>query len=309
MKIALALLTLLWTGPTDLEELHRSRSFRWERDTATGREIIHTDRGILLLCPDAAVAIVNGLPRPLEEPVRLENGKVILPAELAEEIVRSSNPRTSLVPPTVRPPAPSLPSASRSVRRLPPCTIVLDAGHGGSDPTGAVGLGGLMEKHVNLDFALRLQRLLEEGGARVVMTRTADRALTLQDRVDVANDVKPDLFVSIHCNRAEDPDPRGYEVWIPRGGGRSRDRESRMAADFIRRELGAVIGSEDRGTKVRDLGQKDLFVLRNTTCPAVLVEVEFLSNRQAERLLNDSSVRQKVAEALRNAIDRFVRAQ
>ena len=185
------------------------------------------------------------------------------------------------------------------VRRIPDIRIVIDPGHGGVH-TGGVGRTGLQEKRINLGVSMELKRLLETWGAKVFMTRVSDRHLStdvnqdLNRRVDIANRARPDLFISVHTNWVDDPGPRGYEIFVPQTATGRRDRHSRELAQLIRGELGRFWNSPDRGTKDRNFR-----VLRGTRCPAVLVELEFVSNRYAERELGRTSV--QLALALRIA--------
>jgi len=144
-------------------------------------------------------------------------------------------------------------------------TIAIDPGHGGVH-TGGQGQT-MVEKDINLGVSLQLQRILTSWGAKVVMTRSADRNFSkdvdddLDARVQIVNESRPDLFLSIHTNYATNAGPRGYEVWVPRCGG-SRDSESRNLAVLLRGELGTVWDSPDRGTK----DEHNLRVLKGTRC-------------------------------------------
>ncbi len=99
--------------------------------------------------------------------------------------------------------------------------VVLDPGHGGANP-GAAGPGGIPEKEVTLDIALRVRRILEErGDVRVVLTRIRDRHLSFRERAGVGNFLRADAFVSIHCNSSPRPGARGYEAYFLDLGGLS----------------------------------------------------------------------------------------
>jgi len=180
-------------------------------------------------------------------------------------------------------------------------TTVIDPGHGGKH-YGGRGYGGLLEKNVNLSVALRLQSILESLGARVVMTRSMDQELSLDldddvvRRVEVVNSVRPDLLLSLHTNYCSSMVPRGFEVWVPKGG-TSRGRASRELAECIRQELGSLWGSGDRGTK-----ENSLRLLHDTTCPSVLVEMEFITNSAAEVQLSKRGTHALLAEHLAQAV-------
>jgi N-acetylmuramoyl-L-alanine amidase len=206
-----------------------------------------------------------------------------------------------------RKPADKPPSIPERPAMAQPLTIAIDAGHGGFW-TGGIGRSGLMEKDINLDVALELERIFISWGATVVMTRrsdlyfSTDRDRDLSERCAIVNRAKPDLFLSIHTNYVDGSGPRGYEVWVAKNATGARDRDSRELASFIREELGRVWGPEDRGTK----DEKNLHVLNGTHCPAVLAEMEFVSNPAVERQLAKHSVRVQIAEAVARAARRWL---
>ncbi|HHV62973.1 MAG TPA: N-acetylmuramoyl-L-alanine amidase [Firmicutes bacterium] len=165
--------------------------------------------------------------------------------------------------------------------------IVVDPGHGGSDP-GAIGPSGLQEKFVTLDIALRLARLLELAGAKVLLTRADDRFVSLPDRVALVNRNNADLFVSVHVNSFTDLYPSGAETFyfdnVP---------ESKRLADLV--QDGLVRESEVNNRKAKN---RELYVLREARVPACLVEVAFISNFEEEMLLMRPDFRQKAAQGI-----------
>ena len=166
-------------------------------------------------------------------------------------------------------------------------TIMIDAGHGGSDP-GAIN-GAHKEKVYTLQIAKRLQTQLEKLGFRVIMTRTGDTYPTLQDRAALCKKYKPDLFISIHCNSSTNKTPAGIETYraVPVGGTETKgskvktdkqpanefDANNSRLAYEIQKGMLAATGGSDRGTR-----HQAIYVTGNATCPAVLVEVGYLSN-------------------------------
>jgi N-acetylmuramoyl-L-alanine amidase len=191
--------------------------------------------------------------------------------------------------------------------------VVLDPGHGGDEP-GAVGPGGTTEKSVNLAIAEQTARRLAALGASVVLTRTADYRITLASRAAIAVSVQPQLFVSIHHNAAPDG-PRagpGAETYF-----QIASPESRRAAGLIYEELvGAFDGyaiawvaDRDAGAKYRlraDGGDYYGILHRTAGVPAVLSEAAFISNAPEEALLADPAFQAVEAQALTDAIVRFV---
>lgn len=154
-------------------------------------------------------------------------------------------------------------------------TVVLDAGHGGS-ADGAV-YEEVKEKDITLTVTLRAAELLEEKGYNVVLTRGEDVYMDLYDRCDVANNVGADIFVSIHANASStNPDFQGTFTYSYPGSTRGED-----LASHIQRAVVGELGSVDRG-----LLTNDYVVLRETTMPAALLEMGFMScHEELERLV------------------------
>lgn len=166
--------------------------------------------------------------------------------------------------------------------------IVIDAGHGGNDP-GAIG-NGLNEKDIVLDVALRVEKLLQQSGARVVMTRSSDTYPTLTERVKLAHDVGADVFISIHINAAASPAAHGTETYW---NATYASTESRRLAEAIHQRLIEKLGTRDRGVK-----QGNFQVIRTTKMPSVLLELAFITNAEDAALLKSDSFRQRSAEAI-----------
>src|ERR1700758_2959820 len=158
-------------------------------------------------------------------------------------------------------------------------TVVVDAGHGGKD-SGAYRRYGPPEKMVTLDVAQRLNRKLRESQLKTVMTRDSDVFIELNDRVAIENSQKNAVFVSIHFNDSRRRGIRGFETYYHSG-------ESLDLASRIQEKLMAIPTSANRGVHTANYRW-----LRNATCPAVLVECGFLSNRSDGREAGDSEYRE-----------------
>lgn len=169
--------------------------------------------------------------------------------------------------------------------------IAIDPGHGGRDP-GADGPSGLLEKDITLKVGLKVRALLESYGYTVVMTRTTDTYVSLQERCDIANNSGADLFVSIHNNSFSDPSANGTETFSYY----SHDAGGQVARS-IQSELVSALGLRNRGTKT-----SDFYVLRNTNMPAALTELAFISNPREEALLNTDDFQNKAAKAIVDGI-------
>jgi len=217
-------------------------------------------------------------------------------------------------------------------------TVVIDAGHGGSD-VGAKGFSGTFEKDVALAVARNLAVRLRARGLKVVMTRDADVRVPLEQRTAIANDTRGDLFVSIHANASADTSIHGSETYFlaleasdSGAAGVAQRENSAFAAEagpeidalsdpFIAL-LGDMISTEhlDESSAfaqrvqqelarmpVRSRGVKQaLFVvLSGVQMPAALVEIGFVTHRGDEGVMNGTSGRKAIVEALEKAVVAF----
>lgn len=168
--------------------------------------------------------------------------------------------------------------------------ICIDAGHNitGAD-TGAIGVGGLAEGEVTFDIASALGKALSERGHEVILTRPSKDtvlgttvATSLSERVRISNEGGCDLFISLHCNSATEA-ARGTEVLISGRGGRAEEVGIKVAES-----ISSALDTINRGVRVDTeyLGNR-LYVLHNTICPAILVELAFITNREdANKLIS-----------------------
>jgi len=214
--------------------------------------------------------------------------------------------------------------------------IVIDPGHGGKDP-GAIGPGGLKEKDLTLDIALRLARLIKlTTPYRVVLTRDRDVFLPLEERTAIANRENADLFISIHINASKRSNMKGIETYlldftsdreaislaarenlVPRNRMdelriilqdlmlTSKIKESFTLARTIQTSLVKYLKDRYRG--IIDLGVKrgPFYVLFGAQMPSILVELFFLSNDQDRAHLLDTSYRERIAQALLAGINHY----
>jgi N-acetylmuramoyl-L-alanine amidase len=181
-------------------------------------------------------------------------------------------------------------------------TVVLDPGHGGSEPAGgssanqATGARGMLEKDLTLDIARRVRGLLPALD-RVSLTRDADLNVTLGDRARASRAEGADVFVSIHFNASEDPAEQGSEVWVhDRAGPRSTALAERILAALV-----GATGYDDRGVRRGPMAVLDPGY-HPTKTAACLAEISFLSDPREEDRLQRSDYRQRLAAALAGAI-------
>lgn len=176
--------------------------------------------------------------------------------------------------------------------------IVIDAGHGGA-ATGAA-YSGVQEKTLNLAIARKLQSILTALGYNTVMTRDADVDVGLYDRAAIANEAGADIFVSIHCNAAENsPNFQGLYVYHYPG---SAAGES--LAQAIQTPACAFTGAVDR-----DIDCANFVVLRESDMPAVLVETGFMTCAEELSRLTDDAYQTRVAQGLAQGIVRYFNAR
>ena len=220
-----------------------------------------------------------------------------------------------------------LPILSPSSVATPPApalrVIVIDAGHGGQD-TGTQNKPFKMdEKTYTIDVANRLRILLANQGYKVVMTRTDDRFVPLQQRADIANKAGADLFISIHFNAVSGaPDVHGSETYVMTPqyqrstGNPTRDPGDNVANPGNRNDpWNALLGyhmhdqvlgkldSADRGFK-----RARFAVLRLVNSPGVLVEAGYLSNNDEAKKIATAAYRQAIAEAMAQGVQAYARA-
>jgi len=214
-------------------------------------------------------------------------------------------------------------------------TIVLDPGHGGEE-LGTVGKNGTPEKKLTLLFAKELKQLMERTlGVRVILTREDDSFVPLDERTAIANNAKADIFISIHFNYSQDPTVKGPETYFL--SYKATDTEARLLAykenlgkikqapssdielilwdmaqsqylyqssrlaETIQMELADEIGVKNRGVK-----QAPFAVLMGATMPAVLVEVDFISNPNEEKLLLTREYRTSLEKAILRGIQKYI---
>lgn len=215
--------------------------------------------------------------------------------------------------------------------------IVVDPGHGGHDP-GAVGPNGIQEKDVVLAIGLRLRDLLkDELGVDVVMTRSSDVFIPLEERTAIANKVNADLFLSVHANAAANRGAAGIETYYlnlaktdkvaqlaAKENGTSLEKvsvlqailfdlmanyklnDSAHLADEVQKSLHRKVRS--RYADVRNLGVKQgpFYVLVGASMPSILVESAFLSNPQEESRLKEPAYQEMTAEGILEGVRGYI---
>lgn len=178
--------------------------------------------------------------------------------------------------------------------------VVIDPGHGGSDP-GAIGkVLGVTDANVGLTVGQKLRDLLEAQGAKVIMTRDTDVRVGLNDRPAMANAAEADLFVSIHANSSTKTEPNGIQVYYYAPS----TNANLYAQSYIRKELASKVSSGLQAATGTNsvVMTSNLAVLRENDRPCILVETGFLSNAAEEALLATDEYRQKLANGIYQGI-------
>jgi len=216
--------------------------------------------------------------------------------------------------------------------------IVIDAGHGGHD-TGTIGPTGLMEKDLCLDVALRVGKLIQQRlpSAEVIYTREDDTFIGLEQRTEIANDARADLFLSVHANSSPDHKARGIETYYLNFTGSSdamevatrenafsengvhdlqdilkkivrneKIGESRDFAGTIQESLAKRLENSNRGDRSRGVRKAPFVVLIGANMPSVLAEISFISNPSDEQWLKKPENRQRIAEGLYHGIETYL---
>lgn len=191
-------------------------------------------------------------------------------------------------------------------------TVIIDAGHGGDDG-GAIGIDGTVEKDINLDIALKLEKLLKFYGFDVIMTRTEDimtcddgldslrkrKVSDIHNRFDVLEKNPDAVFISIHQNKFEDNSQHGTQVFYS-----GNNDESKLLAESIQNSIVSVL-QPDNSRVVKKSGS-GIYLLYHAKLPAVLVECGFISNPAEVKKLNDEKYRMKIAILIADGLIKYL---
>ena len=313
----------------------------------------------VVFSPENPFAVVDGTPYNLGLPVRLDKDGLMIPLTgFFETFALATNYRMIFHSDTIE--LTSIEQSrseisgtteTESVSQTPPKNenensarkkgkkglIVIDPGHGGKDP-GAIGPSGIREKDITLAIAKDLKNELESRNYEVVLTRDSDVFIPLSDRSKLANKLKADLFISIHCNASKKSGPHGTQGFYlsPAKTNEARaaaalenksllmeddpiidnldelqyimadmvqstyQRESSILSYIIEQNISKETNLEARGPQ-----GAGFYVLYGTYMPAVLIETAFISNKKEESFLTLPKNQRKIAEAIADGIDQF----
>lgn len=332
------LVDLVYDSLSTSVELSIPSQATWHLSPFSGDSVTLTIHGGII-CSDEIDSLVPDRPiRRITSRQVFAQAVIVLHLVDADLAVRASQPYGSgLLELSIEPPLDLVqePPEEFVVRR-----ILIDPGHGGDD-SGAVSRDGVLEKDVTLSLALLTARTLRRRlkDVEVLLTREDDAPVRLVRRVEMANSLNADLFVSVHCNSSFNRSLKGLQVFFlsPSTTKRARavaalenavmaldERDSAASSsegpfalwDIVQnrwlshsRQLAAALteaASRRLDTEIHDAAQASLFVLNGATMPAVLLEVGYLSNPREARKLRDSGYLEQIALALSEGIERFI---
>lgn len=186
-------------------------------------------------------------------------------------------------------------------------TILIDPGHGGFDAGASA--NGIDEKDVNLAVSLKLAEIIKDNGGNVTLTRDTDRstaeegdtrkkAADLKRRKQTAVDIGADIMISIHMNKFSQAKYWGAQVFYA-----ENSAESKTLGEAVQTALAEVLNDGNKRLAKESTG--NIYLLKNVSCPTVIVECGFLSNVDEAKKLSDDAYRQKLAEAIYTGIKKY----
>jgi len=236
---------------------------------------------------------------------------------------------------------PRVAKSEKDIKKLRDVVVAVDAGHGGDDP-GAIGsVKRTKEKHVTLQIAKRLKRLIDaQPGMRAVLTRKGDYYVGLRKRMKLARRQRADLFVSIHADAFRDKRVRGSSVYVLSNRGATSEAARWLAARENAADLVGGVSLDDKDSMLasvlldlsqsatqeaslsaarrvydnlggvgkvhgRRVQQAGFMVLKSPDIPSMLVETGFISNPGEERKLRDSRFQERLAKAIMRGVQRY----
>ena len=190
-------------------------------------------------------------------------------------------------------------------------TILIDPGHGGDDP-GKIGINGELEKDINLSISRKLAACLKANGYHVVMSRETDCMLSdpqvpnkktsdLSRRVQMMQESEADFVISIHQNSYPDNSIHGAQCFYYAGSDTGQELAGILQA--------ALISLADPDNRRQAKSNDSYYIMKNSTCPVIIVECGFLSNADEALLLSDDQYQEKLALAITTGINQYVQTQ
>lgn len=170
--------------------------------------------------------------------------------------------------------------------------VVIDAGHGGHD-AGFV-TNELQEKQITQQIADKIKNL-SGNDVEIILTRSQDDFLSLQERVSLINEMKPDLVISLHINGNKNESAKGFEIFI------SKEEEKQKNVKPLAEKLSTTI-QNNTSLKNRGINTAPFFILKKSECPSILLEMGFLSNAEDKEVLTSEAGQNTMAQSISNFI-------
>jgi N-acetylmuramoyl-L-alanine amidase len=185
--------------------------------------------------------------------------------------------------------------------------VVIDAGHGGMDEGTSSQDGRYLEKDYALIIVKRLKKLLEEENVTVYYTRMADKNISKEKRTKKANQLKADLFISVHCNASSvgDTTANGLETLYSKRQAKNSSLSNKKLAQIMLDELTKATGLRERGV----INREQLYLLHHSEVPTTIVEIGYMSSKKDLKFIKKKSGQQKIAQGICDGIMRALEAE
>ncbi len=173
--------------------------------------------------------------------------------------------------------------------------VVIDASHGGQDPGAVLESKNLTEKEIVLEFCRKLKSAFEKNNMHALLLRDQDRFVSFQEKMKKIDQSAADMIISIHTNMASDPARKGYDTFH-----QESSEASLLLDSLVHEEL-------DKANILKDNGSRHgpFYILQNTSAPAILINLGYLSNAEDLKKITDENVQQSLAEAIVKAAGKF----
>ena len=281
-------------GTIAVAEMGDRLGLRLQQQSAHSAILGNRFNSVLFFADPCGIAYVNGRQVGKNGGLAVVGETIFVPESLEGEIRRVLRTRARVV---------SRPKRPTVVKRSPPLAwkpqlkygpVVIDAGHGGRDPGAAH--HGFREKDIVLDVALMVAETLRASGVDARMTRNTDTFIELNDRAALAQEVGAKLFVSLHCDAAPNRRARGFTIYAPK----NRMGQTSSFASIMEQSM---LTTKMKSRGIRAAGFR---VLLRTKCPALLLEMGYLSNRYDAMILGSRSFKRSASRAVANAVTRYL---
>jgi N-acetylmuramoyl-L-alanine amidase len=168
-------------------------------------------------------------------------------------------------------------------------TIVIDVSHGGHDNGATV--NGFNEKEIALNIANKIKELNKNSNVEIILTRDSDKFLSLNERAEQINKLKPDFVISLHANATDDKKESGKEIFVS-DKNKQKEKSGSLALELF-------YSFNDRNVEIK---KADFYLLKNVEYPIVLLELGYLTNENDREVLTTEKGQSELAESILNVI-------